>query len=176
MKPGFAASIMLVGFLSGVCSAAPLPKKANDGAIRKELEAKYKALERAFQQKDEKAMWSMTTPDYAVKQPDGRVLTREMLEPGFKQQMAMSHDVKWPRKITKLTVEEDRAIATVDGRFAAKIDGAGGKKQQMLLVATTRDTWVKTPDGWKLQLSEVQKNHVTIDGKTAGPPPSTSKQ
>ena len=59
----------------------------------------------------------------------------------------MSHDVKWPRKITKLTVEGDRAIAMVEGRFTGKIDGPGGKKQQMVLVATTRDTWLKTPYG-----------------------------
>jgi hypothetical protein len=87
----------------------------------------------------------------------------------FKQQMQIMKKASWDRSVKKIALDGKRAIVIVGGTFNG-VFSDGRKDHTLKLVATAKDTWVKTPKGYKLQKTIVQQNTVTIDGKqTTGP-------
>lgn len=134
-------------------------------ALKKQLASDYKAFSTAFQTKNLNSVAGLMTDDYTVVQPNGQTASKPQILATFKQEASMMSNAKWTRTITNLTTKGNQAIAIVDGTFVGNIAGQDGKPHNFKLVATTQDTWTKTPTGYKLQKSVVQKNRVTIDGK-----------
>jgi ketosteroid isomerase-like protein len=154
----------LIPVLALVTLVAAAQAGPND-AVKKQLTANYKAFSTAFQTKNIDSVAGLMTDDYTVVQPGGQIAKKAQIVATFKQEAAMMSDTKWVRTITNLTTKGNQAIAIVDGNFTGHLAGQDGKAHDFKLVATTQDTWTKTPKGYKLQKSVVQKNVVTIDGK-----------
>ena len=154
----------LIPVIALVTLVAAAQAGPND-ALKKQLAANYKAFGTAFQTKSIDSVANLMTDDYKVVQPNGKVATKPEIVATFKQEASMMSDVKWVRTITNLTTKGNQAIAIVDGNFTGHIAGQDGKPHDFKLVATTQDTWTKTPKGYKLQKSVVQKNVVTFDGR-----------
>ena len=148
--------------LAIACASA---QAASNDSVKKQLTANYAAFSKAFQTKNMSTVAGLMTDDYVVVQPGGKTSNKTEILQDFNQQAGMINGAKWDRKITKLTVSGKQAVAIVDGNFSGNMAGQDGKPHVFRLIATTQDTWTKTPSGYRLQKSVVQKNKVTIDGK-----------
>ena len=141
---------------------------ADDKAIRKNIASNYASISQAFKKSNIAVMTAFMTSDFRAARPDGQSLDRDQVEADFKQQRASFTSVDWHRKIEKLSVEGAEAVVTVSGSLVGTTSDGQGKHHKLLLVSTSRDTWVDTGIGWKIKASEVLVFHMTIDGKTVG--------
>jgi ketosteroid isomerase-like protein len=139
--------------------------RADDDAIRKELDGCYAAMTKAFQQKDSKAYLAYMTDKYEVHQPNGRVLGRDVLDEALKKQIEVTSSATWDHEITKLSVDGDEAVADVTAKYLGKTKGAQDKEISLGFETTSRETWTKTSAGWRLKRVDVLTNKVTVDGK-----------
>jgi hypothetical protein len=159
-------------FLIAVTAAIPVlatpPDRAADAA-RRELTARYAGISRAFASKDSAGLSEPLAADYSLKQPDGRVLTRDAIAAMMTQQMKMMSHPKWVRTIESLTLKGPLAVATVRGVVDAGTT-MQGKTHQFHMNALTKDTWSKQGRKWMLKSSQVIENHVEMDGKPLGTP------
>lgn len=68
--------------------------------------------------------------------------------------------------IVQGTVRVTATIVDQQGQFGAK-----GEKHTIVTTAPIRDTWVKTPDGWRRKIHEkLAANKPIVDGKPFEPP------
>jgi hypothetical protein len=68
-------------------------------------------------------------------------------------------------QITKVTVKGDRAVVLNSYSFSGLFEPQKGKVMKMADNGVTRDTWAKTPRGWRLLNLETVKSRPTLDGR-----------
>jgi uncharacterized protein DUF4440 len=160
----------------GVAIGIAVPARADESAARKELGAIYQQYTQAFQQKDTTALqqWVQryVAPNAVNKNPDGTSQTRQQLLDNLKRAQA-----RWvppsqvSGKIESLRVKGNKAVVLFTDRSVRVVHSRRAPQQphQFMLVSAERDTWVKTPAGWKSSLSENLRGQAFIDGKPVTP-------
>jgi len=109
-----------------------------------------------------------TTDDYVVRLENGQTMTRDQLskrlEAYFAQQLV--EQVSFDYVVRHVDVRGDQAIVEVeqrDKRIQRRSDGLNHLVEANVIHT---DTWIKTPAGWKLQLTQEGKQLLfTVDGK-----------
>jgi membrane-associated protease RseP (regulator of RpoE activity) len=139
-------------------------------ALRKELEAKCAKLEEAFKKKDIKMLTedSGSTSDFSLTFLNGKTATREELQEGLKQRMDRIKSVNHLKiELGNITVTEDKAVVITTQNFSRVITGPDGKDHTVVTSGTThRETYVKTPQGWKIKhVEEIKQGKETVDGE-----------
>jgi ketosteroid isomerase-like protein len=147
----------------GLMALAPIATASGADSLRQTLDARYAAVTKAIQKRDITIVAAMLTPDYVAVSPSGRKLKRSDVLQQFQLQANAMGRVSWPRHIDSLTVTGTTATAVVSGHFTGYTLGKQSHKVE--LIATTRDTWVKTAGAWKLKASKLMTNKVLFDGK-----------
>ena len=148
---------------------------ADDAQVRKEIEAKYtsslQALKAAKSIEDLDADHQrLDTLDWVSIAPGQKPMSWDELRGyGFQNLAAPFDEMSFP--IDKLTMKDEKT-AIVEGTITVKatreIDGV---KHLLVSTAPIRDTWVKTPDGWRRKIHEkLAPNQTTMDGKPLDPP------
>lgn len=159
--------VLLAGLLA---SSSIAGVKRNDTGVRTTLQRNYDAFTRAMQKKDIAGWRRLLTPDFRAKRPDGTVANRAEAERDISGTMMSMTSLTWPRKIEKLEVNGNRAVATVRGRLTGITKGSDGRTHKMQFDGITRDTWIHTKGVWKLETSELKESKVLMDGKPMGNP------
>ena len=149
----------------GLLVLAPIAMTSAGQSVQKILEGRYEAVAKAIQKRDITIVAGMLTPDYVAVSPSGRKLPRSKVLQNFQLQANALGRVSWPRHIDKLSVTGKAATAVVSGHFTGY--SLGKQSHKVELIATTQDTWVKTPSGWKMKTSKLVTNKVLFDGKPA---------
>ena len=170
--PSRSTSILILAIVVGFGVAA----RGDDKAVREELTRDYAKVSAAFKAKDMKTINDFMTPDFVLKQQNGTTKTRAEVNVDFMRQMMALESGDWKRSITKLTVTGDKATVLVDGNFdgVMKNPQKPDEKHRFTQDAKGRDTWVKTPAGWRIKGSEVLSMKMLMDGKPFNPmAPST---
>jgi ketosteroid isomerase-like protein len=145
-----------------------LAQPATDTAlVRRQLEKRYDENRRAFFAKDLDAIMALRTEDFHALTPDG--LTHDRAEMRLMTQALLNGIDKWVSTtfdIDSLTLEGHLARAIVRqhaDRIALRGDG---QLHHVETWVTQRETWRKTPDGWKLYRVEgLRDQRRLIDGK-----------
>lgn len=138
-------------------------------SVRKELDGDYKEFSRAFEANHIDAIGSMLTDDFTVVHKGEPDMNKAQVIAAFKQQAAMSKNVRWPRKIVRIKAQPHGGVlATVAGHFVAVVSQGKGK-HKLEMASSTRDLWVHTDTGLKLKRSEVTSMKMSMDGKPIGP-------
>src|SRR5580658_9105401 len=145
----------------GLMALAPIATASGADSLRQTLDARYAAVTKAIQKRDITIVAGMLTPDYVAVSPSGRKLPRSKVLQNFQLQANALGRVSWPRHIDGLTVSGKTAIAVVSGHFTGY--SLGKQSHKLELIATTQDTWVKTPSGWKMKTSKLVTNKVLFD-------------
>jgi len=133
--------------------------------IQREIQARYDALDQAFRMRNSSVLDTFMTDDFTSDSPDGKKLDRASALSSFKGLLAGAQHAKWPRKIVRLRVEGSDFIATVTGNFDGEFGGPGGKAHRMELASTVEDTWMRTPEGWRIRRSHMIQLIMKRDGK-----------
>ena len=135
--------------------AAP-PARADDKVIQKELEAQYAKIEQAFQKKDLEALKAILASDFtaSVKTPRKKITHDQMLQ-GWQRWFTVLKSISsQSHTITTLKVVGNKATAVVqyDMVFTEDHGSEGIRKADNR--GPSRDTWIKSADGWKLLRAE----------------------
>ena len=168
--------------LSAACtSAAPV----DPALVRREIEAQYAKLADATQREDLAGMLSVRSPRMEVSGPDGRRLDYAQMVEYARGWLELN---KQPIKV-KFTIKEivmngpDEAAVTVYQQGSRRQDLAGAERTMEHSV-TQRETWVRTPEGWRIiRVDSVRGQRKWVDGKEIDPakpfdpaaPPFTSE-
>jgi predicted lipid-binding transport protein (Tim44 family) len=101
----------------------------------------YAAIERAFKDKDLKALNSFLTPEFHTLKKGDQSLRKNYAEMQamFVSQFAALETKSWPRRINSLRISHDgkRAVADTQGDFLFVMDG----KLQPVVVTKAEDFW-----------------------------------
>jgi hypothetical protein len=123
--------------------------------VRGELERWYDENKRAFLAKDYDAIMALRTPEYHTVTSERLVhehaemerFTRALLD-GTERWGQMSFD------IDSVSLSADRAEASVNSRITRVARDPNGQVYPVEIWDRRRDSWRKTPGGWKLYRSE----------------------
>jgi hypothetical protein len=181
MKTHRGRFLFVVGALLGVATATAAAA-LDERAVRKELGALYaqygRLLKNEFRYPLKQFFLKHSTEDFLLKQ-DGKTYTREeaaeLMEEGA---MAMARFTGHDLKITSLTLKGDQAIVVYQDRATALMEDANENVHKIVMTSTTRDTWVKRPEGWMTRLTEVLTSKTLMNGKElkARPRPTSKKK
>jgi len=137
----------------------------NTAAVKKQLTANYSAIAVALKGNKIDKLGEMLTDDYVVVLNTGQKQTKSQVIAQFKGLASHLHNTKWVRTIQAVTLSGNQAVATVSGSFSGDLSGQDGTPHKLTQNTTSKDIWVKTPKGYRLYKSEVQKNSMTMDGQ-----------
>src|SRR5918911_1704223 len=144
----------------------------DDPEVRKELEAQYKRLAEAHNRQDLKTIVGLKTADFHAIFPDGRVGDSKMMEQ-YSKQFLESNQPPYNIRFTiqQLTVSENKLIAVAEVlQEATRYRELAGKRRKVDTSVVQRETWAKTPDGWKLKsVDNVRDQKRFVDGKRVDP-------
>lgn len=155
---------------SCACTSAPPPLQpagtTDTSAVRRELEQWYDENTRAFRAEDIEAIMALRTEDFHAVTPDGKVQDRAAMEHytigllnGINRWISLSFD------IDSLEVSGDQAQAVVRQHLVRMALRPDGLVHHVETWATQRETWRRTPDGWKLhRVDSVRDQRRLIDG------------
>jgi ketosteroid isomerase-like protein len=142
----------------------------NVQVVRKALDANYKTVSAALKGNKIDKVAALLTDDYIVVEKGGQQMNKSQVITQFRGLAGQLQNTKWQRTIKSVTLNGNQAIAIVDGKFSGDVKAQDGKVHSLTQNATTKDTWIKTAKGYRLQRSEVQKNSMAMDGKVLPQP------
>ncbi len=154
------------------CLTLVAVRAQDDADVRKELEAQYKRLAEAHDKQDLKAIVGLKTADFHAIFPDGKVGDSQLMEQ-YSKQFLESNQPPYNQRFTilKLAVSENKLIAVAEVlQEVARYREMAGKLRKVDTSAVQRETWAKTPDGWKLKsVDNVRDQKRFVDGKRVDP-------
>lgn len=137
-----------------------------DQRAEQQIRAEYNKTIRYSKQKNVDGLLRQMTPDFLYKTKSGQVLSKQMVEMLMREQYARIKSVdKRTTTIKRMEIKGNTARVTTAEELVVTLMGAQGRAQKVRSVATTRDTWVKTPQGWKVKMTEILNEETFIDGK-----------
>lgn len=165
--------LMVVAVCAGSCARpSALPPSQSTGAadtsaVRREVEQWYDDNVRAFRAEDVDAIMALRTEDFHAVGPDGTVRDRAAMEHytvgmlnGIDRWISLSFD------IDSLEVSGDLANAIVRQHLVRMALRPDGLIHHVETWATQRETWRRTPDGWKLyRVDSVRDQRRLVDGQ-----------
>ena len=138
--------------------------------VRRALEAQYAKIAEAQKNEDIDALRSLRTSDFTAKMPNGETWDLETSlnysKRGFEQVQSIS---SISNTIESLNVNGNEAVAVVHQQWS-RMQTMKGKLRLVETNAVQRETWVNTPDGWKLKLiDDIRPGAWIVDGKRVDP-------
>jgi ketosteroid isomerase-like protein len=124
--------------------------RANDAAVRTELERQYQQIARAVQQKDFAALEGFVTPDYTSTDAYGTTRNHDQTVALWKQEIQPLRNIIYNLRIESLQAHGDEATAIV--RSWATFEGAAPDNQgpPIEMRSVDRETWRHGGHGWKV--------------------------
>lgn len=134
------------------------------------LEQMYARIADAQRNEDIDALRATRTPDFTVDLPNGQRWDLETSlnysRAGFQQ---VESNISISNAIESLDVHDDVAVAVVHQRWS-RMQMKAGKVRRVDTEAIQTETWVNTPDGWRLKhIGDVKPGAWYIDGKRIDP-------
>ncbi len=149
-----------------VCALLVASVALGDKRAEREIRAEYAKTVQYTKQKNVEGLLRQMTADFLYKTPNGQVMSKQMVEQAMREQFRMIQKVdKRTTTIKRIEVKGNTARATTEEVLAFTFLDAQGKPHKVYTRARTRDTWVKTPQGWKVKMTEALSEETTVDGK-----------
>jgi len=142
---------------------------ADEAKARRELEAEHARLMRAYRSKDVHAIVAACAPGFAYKTESGKVLTARDAERAIRDDMAKAGSIiTADSTIQNLTLKGTTAVVVTRTRITAMVTGRDGRRHSAGTVGSARETWVRTPSGWRVKSYEELSSIRLLDGRPAG--------
>lgn len=143
-------------------------KRTNE--VCRELTRQYAKLADANQRRDLAAILALRSRDFSTSGPDGQHSTYEQMAEYSRQMVAeIRPPIHLRNTILELTLNGDEAAAVVLQEFS-RMQIKVGKLHRIVTSAIQKETWLRTPDGWKLKFVEdVHDRRWFVDGKRIDP-------
>jgi ketosteroid isomerase-like protein len=137
--------------------------------VRRELEQRYEENTRAFLARDLAAIMALRTEDFHAIGPDGVTQDRAAME--ARTQGLLNGIDRWIEltvRIDSLELEGDLAHVTASQHLVRMALRPDGLVHHVETWATQRESWRRTPQGWKLwRVDQVRDQRRLVDGQPA---------
>ncbi len=138
--------------------------------VRSALEEQYAKISEATRKKDLVALLALRTPDFTVKTAKGETWSYEQsadyVKRGFEQVQSI---VSLSFTIGTISVSGNEAAVIIHQQWA-RMQMMKGKLRRVDTSAVQRETWINTPEGWRLKLiDDVHPGAWFVDGKRVDP-------
>jgi ketosteroid isomerase-like protein len=138
-------------------------ERAADATVRKEIEEAYSRLAKAVDTKDFEAFQALRVPEFATIPPDGTPRSGASMAERARGMLArIQPPIKTTNDILELTVRGNDAVATVRQKFTRR-QLVEATPHEIHTEVTQRETWTRTPDGWKLSFVDEVRDAMTLD-------------
>lgn len=148
----------------------PAAQEPGSTSARKAIESQYNKLEKSIKKRDLYAIEAFQTADFSAMTPDAELptsaqsamLTNTLLR-------SIRRPIKVEYTIEDLRLEGDVAVATVYQSFSRR-QQLGPRYREIDSSVRREDTWVNTPEGWKLNSAGNDRDRtMTVDGAPVDP-------
>jgi ketosteroid isomerase-like protein len=138
--------------------------------VRRALEATYATLESAIERNDADAILAFRAPNFRAIDAQGNEATTEaMAERTRLMVAAIRPPIDAGFELGVIDLRDDGAVATVRQSFA-RMQLMSGKLRSIVTSVTQDETWIETPDGWKLSHVENLRDLAWyVDGQRVEP-------
>ena len=174
MRPGVLALVVLLSCASpsAPVQSPPAPATARDRLddVRAVL-AGYAALSAAFARRDVDAILAVRSPTFAADYPDGRHDDTAGAAEGLREWMPLNHP---PVGVSYSILAVDEAtpdrIALQIFQRSNRYQDLAGKRRRIDHDVTQRETWIRTPAGWRHDhVDQIRDRHRWVDGIAVNP-------
>ena len=105
--------------------------------------------------KDAKAALGYLTDDYSV-QDRNSTISRWQVEEGLRNDIARTKSISnWTMDLQDIGMRDGALVVVLKENRSAVVTGENGRTRQITARTTMRDTWGKTPAGWKTRRTEI---------------------
>ena len=162
--------VLIVVFIISLLVPATRAQDKSTNKVCEELTEQYAKLAEANKRRNLAAILALRAPEFSTNGPNGQRSNYEQMAEYSRQMVAeLRPPIHLKNTILELTVSGDEAIAVVLQEFS-RMQYKAGKLRQIETSAIQRETWVKTPDGWKLKfVDDVHDRRWFVDGKRIDP-------
>jgi hypothetical protein len=147
-----------------------LVAKDKSKPVRRALEEQYAKIAQANINKDLRALLALRTSDFSVKRPNGEVWSYEQMADYSRRALEeVQSTISLTNDIETITLNGNEAAAVVHQQWS-RMQMKKGKLRRVDTSAIQRETWVLTPDGWRLKLvDDIHPGAWYVDGKRVDP-------
>ena len=138
--------------------------------VRRALEEQYAKIVEANRNKDLAALLALRTPDFKVQMSNGETWDFERsanyVKLGFEQVQSI---ISLSFTIETINVSGNEAAAIIHQQWS-RMQMKAGKLRRVDTSAVQRETWINTPEGWRLKLiDDIHPGAWFVDGKRVDP-------
>jgi hypothetical protein len=132
--------------------------------IQPTIQTNYDRINAAFLRKDIKEATALFAPDYVSISPDGKKQTLSEFREHY-DNLFNRFNIKLTSN--KTTIKNIDTNGTgIDVAIEQKTEGTVAGFNKIVINQTSRNFWLKTPQGWRLKESKILTNQTTFNGQT----------
>jgi ketosteroid isomerase-like protein len=146
-----------------IVTIAPVSAESNP-KIQPTIQTNYDRINAAFVRKDIKGATALFTPDYVSISPEGKQQTLAEFREHY-DNLFNRFNIKLTSNQT--TIKNIDVNATgIDVAIEQKTEGTVAGFNKIIINQTSRNLWLKTPQGWRLKESKILTSQTTFNGQT----------
>lgn len=136
----------------------------NNATIQPAIQTNYNKINAAFVRKDIKGATALFTPDYVSISPEGDKKTLTEFREHYNNLFNRFNIKLTSNKATIKNIDVN--ASGIDVAIEQKTEGTIAGSNKIVIDQTSRDSWLKTPQGWRLKQSKILTSQTTFNGKT----------
>lgn len=158
---GSLVSIALISM--AIVAIAPAQADINS-KVQPIIQTNYNRINAAFIRKDIKGATALFTQDYVIINPEGEKQTLTEFREHYNNLFTRFNIKLTSNKATIKTI--DTSTGGIDVAIEQKTEGTIAGFNKIVIDQTSRDLWLKTPQGWRLKQSKILTSQTTFNGQT----------
>jgi hypothetical protein len=158
------AQVLFAVVFAAACASS------NVESARREITGQYEKIADANARKDLNALLSLRAADFSAQFPDGHIASAAEMA-GYSRALfeQMQPPIAVRNTIRGFDLHNDTAVVTVWQEFS-RMQLKAGKLRKVETTAQQRETWIRTPGGWKLRhVDDVRPGAWYVDNKRVDP-------
>lgn len=154
-----------------VAAAALSLGASGEDKVRREIEARYDLMAKAFAARDTAAIFALRTPDFCIHYPGGErdsaTGARQVLLHFFSQNLP---PIEVSYTLRSVTQPEDGVAVVEVFQQGSRTQILSGKSRRVKHEVTQRETWRRTKEGWLLaSVDDIRDRHRWVDNVPVDP-------
>jgi hypothetical protein len=161
----FTKSSATLTALISVAILAVTPAQADiNSNVQPIIQTNYDRINAAFIRKDIKGATALFTTDYITINPEGGQQTLTEFREHYNNLFTRFNIQLTSNKATIKTIDSN--ADGLDVAIEQKTEGTIAGFNKIVINQTSRDSWLKTPQGWRLKRSKILTSQTTFNGQT----------
>jgi Domain of unknown function (DUF4440) len=152
-----------IGIIASAIATLQPVYAESKAALLPVIQTNYDRINAAFVRKDVKGATAYFTPDYVSINPKGEKQNLEQFRSHYNTVLN-----RFSIKLTSnKTTIKDLAISPtgIDVSIVQQTEGTIAGFNKIVISQTSKNFWLKTPQGWRLKQSTILTNQTTFNGK-----------